>query len=125
MTAKEQAQTVRARGEAGRPARPAAVDELKMAVPSKGKLEEPTLQFLAAGGLPVRRPNPRQYSATVGGLSGLRAVFQRAADIPAKLADGVVDVGITGYDVFREHAGEDADVLVALPDLGFGRCELV
>jgi ATP phosphoribosyltransferase len=55
----------------------------------------------------------------------VRTVFQRAADIPPKLADGIVDVGITGYDVYREHTGDDADVLLAIPDLGFGRCDLV
>lgn len=98
---------------------------IRLAVPSKGSLEEPTLNFLAASGLRIRRSNPRQYSARVSGFPGWQAVFQRAGDIPGKLADGVVDVGITGYDIFRESIGEDADVVVALPDLGFGRVELV
>ena len=55
----------------------------------------------------------------------MTAVFQRAADIPQKLALGLVDAGITGYDIFREHVGESDDVVVAIEDLGFARCTLV
>ncbi len=100
-------------------------DIVQLAIPSKGNMEEPAISFLSDSGLRLQRPNPRQYSASVAGMPGLRAVFQRAADIPAKLADGILDVGITGYDVYREHTRDDADVLVAIDDLGFGRCELV
>lgn len=100
-------------------------DIVRLAIPSKGNMEEPTLAFLAACGLRVQRDNPRHYSAAIAGQPRLRAVFQRAADIPAKLGDGVVDIGITGYDVYREHTGDDSAVLVALQDLGFARCELV
>lgn len=97
---------------------------LQIAVPSKGAMEEPTLRFLADCGLKVRRTNSRQYSAPMGSGEYLQAVFQRAADIPRKLATGLVDAGITGYDIFSEHMGETRDVIVAVDDLGFGRCSL-
>jgi ATP phosphoribosyltransferase len=100
-------------------------DVLNLAVPSKGAMEEPTLRFLADSGLGVRRSNPRQYSAKLGGGVAVNAVFQRAADIPQKLMLGLVDAGITGYDIFSEHTGETDDVVVAIPDLGFARCSLV
>ncbi len=98
---------------------------LQVAVPSKGAMEEPTLRFLADCGLGVRRSNPRQYSASMGADHTLRAVFQRAADSPHKLAAGLVDVGITGYDIFAEHMGETDEVMVGVEDLGFARCSLV
>ena len=98
---------------------------LNLAVPSKGAMEEPTLRFLSECGLAVRRSNPRQYSARISGRADISAVFQRAADIPQKLALGLVDAGITGYDIFREHVGESNDVVVAIEDLGFARCTLV
>jgi ATP phosphoribosyltransferase len=100
-------------------------DVLNLAVPSKGAMEEPTLRFLAECGLAVHRTNPRQYSARMSGHGGMSAVFQRAADIPQKLALGLVDAGITGYDIFREHVGESDEVAVAIDDLGFARCALV
>ena len=98
---------------------------LQLAVPSKGAMEEPTMRFLTACGLGVRRPDPRRYSASIGTGEDLQAVFQRAADIPAKLSAGLVDAGITGYDIFAEHMGETSDVIVAVEDLGFARCSLV
>ena len=99
-------------------------DVLNLAVPSKGAMEEPTLRFLSECGLAVRRSNPRQYSARISGRTDVAAVFQRAADIPQKLALGLVDAGITGYDIFREHLGESDAVVVAIEDLGFARCRL-
>src|SRR5437868_2920563 len=98
---------------------------VRLAVPSKGNMEEPTLAFLAACGLRVQRDSPRQYDARVAGHPALRTIFQRPSDIPPKLADGIVDVGITGYDIFREYTGDGADVAVAVEDLGYARCELV
>jgi len=98
---------------------------LQIAVPSKGAMEESTLRFLGDCGLTVRRSNPRQYSAPMGTGKALQAVFQRAADIPQKLAAGLVDVGITGFDIYSEHMGDTEDVIVAVEDLGFARCSLV
>jgi ATP phosphoribosyltransferase len=98
---------------------------LKLAIPSKGAMEEPTLRFMSECGMAVRRSNPRQYSASIGGGVDVQAVFQRAADIPQKLSLGLVDAGITGFDIFSEHMVESDEVIVAVEDLGFGRCSLV
>lgn len=98
--------------------------EITLAIPSKGSMEEPTLRFLADCGLGVRRSNPRQYSARLRSVD-VQAIFQRAADIPVKLGMGLVDVGITGFDIFNEHMGESDGVMIGVEDLGFGRCQLV
>jgi ATP phosphoribosyltransferase len=97
---------------------------LRFAIPSKGAMEEPALRFLEACGLRVVRPNPRQYTAAMGS-DAVQAVFQRAADIPQKLITGLVDAGITGFDIFSEHLGEGDAVVVGVEDLGFARCSLV
>lgn len=98
---------------------------LRLALPSKGEMEEPTLEFLRSCGLRVQRANPRQYSATIEMLPDSTVLFQRAPDIPAKVAEGSVDLGITGYDTVRELAREGDDVVVILENLGYSRCELV
>jgi ATP phosphoribosyltransferase len=41
------------------------------------------------------------------------------------VADGSVDLGITGYDLVAEHAFDEPNVHVTILDLGFRRCELV
>lgn len=97
---------------------------LRMAVPSKG-MEEETLSFLSSCGLTVDRSNPRQYRARIRSLPNVDVTFQRAGDIFAKVDEGSVDLGITGYDVVAEFRREDDPVQVLLPELGYGRCSLV
>jgi ATP phosphoribosyltransferase len=98
---------------------------LRLAISSKGEFEVETRRFLDNAGLPVRRPNPRQYTGRVGNLPDTIVLFQRTADIVAKVADGSVDVGITGYDIVAEYCQDDDEVIVLLPKLGFRAARLV
>lgn len=99
-------------------------DEIRLALPSKGPLAEPALELLAAAGLKVYKPNPRQYRAVIPDLPGLVVLFQRPGDIVISVRDGSVDFGVTGGDVVAEHRGENGHVLVIHPGLGFGHCSL-
>lgn len=103
---------------------PSSSSRLRLALPSKG-MEEQTLEFLSAAGLSVNRSNPRQYRARIRGLPGVEVLFQRAADIFAKVDEGSVDLGITGFDIVREHQREDDDIVILYPGLGYGQCQLV
>lgn len=100
------------------------LDTLRVALPSKG-MEDDTVGFLAACGLPVRRSNPRQYRASIGTLPNVEVTFQRAGDIYAKVYEGSVDLGVTGYDVVAEYQREDDRVFVVIRELGYSQCELV
>ncbi|MCC7209417.1 MAG: ATP phosphoribosyltransferase [Anaerolineae bacterium] len=102
----------------------AAPGRVTIALPSKGALADPTLDFLRSCDLKVAKPNPRQYVATIPALALLDVLFQRVNDIAYKVADGTVDLGITGRDVVEELAGDD-DVIVLHDDLGYGDCDLV
>lgn len=99
-------------------------ERVTLALPSKGALADPALDFLRSCDLKVAKPNPRQYVATISALPGIDVLFQRVADIAYKVADGSLDLGITGLDVVREYTSED-DVIVMHENLGFGDCELV
>jgi ATP phosphoribosyltransferase len=98
---------------------------LRLALTSKGAYEESTKRFLDEAGLGVWRPNPRQYVGRVSAIPNADVLFQRTEDIVHKVADGSADLGITGFDLVSEHAADDPDVHVVLPDLGFRRCQLV
>jgi ATP phosphoribosyltransferase len=98
---------------------------LRLALTSKGAYEESTKRFLDDAGLGVWRPNPRQYVGRVSAIPNADVLFQRTEDIVHKVADGSADLGITGFDLVSEHAADDPDVYVVLPDLGFRRCQLV
>src|SRR4051794_41751090 len=92
---------------------------MRIAVPSKGRLREPTIELLHDAGLGPETPGDRALAfpcrnAPVEGL------LVRADDVPEYVQDGVVDCGITGLDIVRERG---ADV-VELLRLGFGACTL-
>lgn len=99
--------------------------DIRLALPSKGRLATDSLEFLEASGLKVYRPNPRQYAAQIPALPGLTVMFQRPGDIAVSVRQGSVDFGITGLDVFSEKCGPDADATLILHDaLNFSRCHL-
>jgi ATP phosphoribosyltransferase len=98
--------------------------DVRLSLPSKGRLSEAALDFLGACGLEVEKPNPRQYAARIPALPGLTVLFQRPGDIVVSLRDGSVDFGISGMDVVAERRGENGEVLVLHDALGFGHCRL-
>ncbi len=97
---------------------------LRLSIPSKGRLSEDSLNFLAACGLEVYKPNPRQYEASIPSVPGLTVLFQRPTDIVISVRNGSVDFGITGLDVLAEYRGQNGDILPIHIELGFGACSL-
>lgn len=97
---------------------------LRLSIPSKGRLSEDSLNFLAACGLEVYKPNPRQYEASIPSVPELSVLFQRPTDIVISVRNGSVDFGITGLDVVAEYRGPNGDILSIHSELGFGACSL-
>ena len=97
---------------------------IRLSLPSKGRLAQGALDFLAACGLKVDKPNPRQYAARIPALPGLTILFQRPGDIVVSVRDGSVDFGITGMDIVAERQGNNGVVLVLHDMLDFGHCRL-
>ena len=93
---------------------------MRIAVPNKGRLHDPTMRLLERAGLHVRGGADRKlYADTVD--PEVTVLFARAADIPEYVADGAAACGITGLDQVRESVVD----LEELIDLEFGRCRLV
>ena len=97
---------------------------IRLSLPSKGRLEMDSLDFLAAAGLRVFKPNPRQYQAEVPAFPDLSVIFQRPGDIVVSVRQGSVDFGIAGLDVVEEKRGANRDILIMHDALGFGFCAL-
>ncbi len=98
--------------------------DIRLSLPSKGRLGQASLDFLAEAGLRVDKPNPRQYVARIPALPDLTVLFQRAGDIVVSVRDGSVDFGITGLDLVAEKGGDNGQVLVLHEALGFGHSTL-
>jgi ATP phosphoribosyltransferase len=92
---------------------------LKIALPNKGRLADDTRELFGDAGLPVLSKGDRALSASLGGE--FEALFVRAQDIPELVADGVADVGVTGWDLVCESTRPVERRL----DLGFGECRLI
>src|SRR5438067_4418734 len=91
---------------------------LRIGVPSKGRLSDQAAELLKQAGLSFRRQE-RSLFARVGEMP-IDITFLRTDDIPVLCAEGAIDMGITGSDLVAE-AG--ADVLTRLT-LGIGKCKL-
>jgi ATP phosphoribosyltransferase len=96
---------------------------LMIALPSKGAIAEPTLNFLKDSGLRVEKPNERQYTGIIPAIPHMTVLFQRVKDVFYKVSDGTVQLGITGYDVIRENSNDN--VVVIHDALGYGHCQLI
>lgn len=91
---------------------------LRIGIPSKGRLSELASELLAQAGLNFRRQD-RSLFARVSQLP-VDLTFLRTEDIPVLCAEGAIDLGITGSDLVEE---SNADVEVRM-SLGVGRCKL-
>ncbi|MGV3605471.1 MAG: ATP phosphoribosyltransferase [Planctomycetaceae bacterium] len=91
---------------------------LRIGVPSKGRLSELAGEILKQAGISFRRQD-RSLFARVSEMP-VDITFLRTDDIPVLCAEGAIDMGITGSDLIAE-AG--VDVLNRL-DLGVGKCKL-
>jgi ATP phosphoribosyltransferase len=98
--------------------------QIRIALPSKGLLEEGSKKLLADVGLGVHKPNPRQYIAWIPHLPGVEVIFQRPGDIVISVRDGSVDFGITGRDIYLEKKDADGKIIELHSNLGFGKCTL-
>lgn len=92
---------------------------MRLAVPNKGRLEEPTIALLRDAGLAFEKTD-RALSVRVRNVD-LDLLFVRTEDIPELVADGVAELGLTGRDLLSEYGTE----LPVLAELGYGRCRLV
>lgn len=94
--------------------------KLIIAVPSKGRISNPSVEMIEQAGLGLKDSSNRKlFSSTYN--ENIDIMFARAADIPEFVAEGIVDMGITGLDLINE---SNADVEI-LTDLNFGQTSLV
>jgi ATP phosphoribosyltransferase len=93
-------------------------ERLRLAIPNKGRLAEPTLHLLHDAGL-VFEEHDRSLVSRVQNFD-LDVLFVRTNDVIEFVGDGVADLGITGIDLLTETGAE----LPRIRELGYGRCRL-
>ena len=80
---------------------------ITLAIPSKGRLKDQSLEMLAKAGLAVSLPgDDRKYRARIEGRDDIEIAFLSASEISGEIGQGSVDLGITGEDLLRENVAD-------------------
>lgn len=91
---------------------------LRIAVQSKGRLYDDTMNLLAEADIKIS--SSKRTLLVQSTNFPIEVLYLRDDDIPQSVATGVADVGIVGENEFCER-GEDADIVERL---GFSKCRL-
>lgn len=91
---------------------------IRIAVQSKGRLNEDTMNLLAEAGIKVG--SSKRTLLVESSNFPIEVLYLRDDDIPQTVADGVADIGIVGENEFVER-GFEADIVKRL---GFSKCRL-
>ena len=94
------------------------MSNLRLGIPSKGRLSDLAIDMLADAGLRFRRQH-RSLFARVREVP-IDITFLRTDDIPVLCAEGAIDMGITGSDLVLESQVE----VETRMELGVGKCRL-
>ena len=91
---------------------------LRIAVQSKGRLFEDTMNLLAEADIKIS--SSKRTLLTQATNFPLEVLYLRDDDIPQSVASGFADIGLVGENEFMEH-DEDAKIICRL---GFSKCRL-
>ena len=103
-----------------------ADENLILAVPSKGRLEEETRRVFGESRLPITRPGgARSYVGAIKNQPGVSVRFYPAGEIARELIVGAIDIGVTGIDLIHEAAENGLDKVLQVKALAFGQADVV
>lgn len=101
-------------------------EKLLLAVPSKGRLMEQTIEMFADAGLTLRKTgNERGYRGEIAGYDTVEVAFISASEIAWYLKTGRAHMGVTGEDLIREQISNADERITFLKPLGFGHADVV
>lgn len=96
------------------------MEQLRIAIPNKGRLSEKIYELLSSAGLSFPSKSERTLQVmTKDGKYSL--IFVRTQDIPKFVEDEVADIGFTGLDIVTETKANVDKIM----DLDFGQCDMV
>jgi ATP phosphoribosyltransferase len=99
---------------------------LLLALPSKGRLMDQTVEALARAGITVEKTgHARGYRGHIVGLDDVEVLYLSASEIAGNLKEGAVHLGVTGEDLLRETVSDMDRTVDLVHPLGFGRADVV
>ncbi len=99
---------------------------ITIAIPSKGRMKDDTLEAFAKVGLEVLPPkDARSYRTKVKGRKDIEIALLSASEIARELVAGSIDFGVTGEDLVNESTGDWEKSMSIEARLGFGKADVV
>jgi ATP phosphoribosyltransferase len=99
---------------------------ITIAIPSKGRMKDDTLEAFAKVGLEVLPPkDARSYRTKVKGRKDIEIALLSASEIARELAAGSIDFGVTGEDLVNESTSDWEKSMAIVARLGFGKADVV
>ena len=99
---------------------------LKIGIPSKGRLKKSVLEWFSNYGIEIFIDNGgRGYNGIVSNISSFSVILLSANDIPLEMKKGSLHLGITGQDLVQEKVPLWKKNIFELKKLDFGYADLV
>ena len=99
---------------------------ITIGLPSKGRLKDKSISFFNDRGLKViQNKNERNYFASIQNKSNIKIIYLHAKEIIQRLADGTLDMGISGFDLLNESEKNLQNKIEVKIKLDFGSANLV
>ena len=101
-------------------------DLITIGLPSKGRLKDKSISFFNDTGLKIlQSEKERNYFGTIENKSNIKIIFLHAKEIIQRLADGTIDIGVSGLDLLKESEKNLRDKISIQKKLDFGNAKLV
>ena len=95
-------------------------------LPSKGRLRQSSFDLLEKNNLKlVSKGGDRDYFAYFDNLPNVQVIYLHAREIIERLADGTIDIGISGLDLLKESPMNLQKKIEVRKRLEFGKADLV
>lgn len=101
-------------------------EPLILALPSKGRLMDKTIQMFADIGMTIKKTgHERGYRGIVLENQDIDIAFLSASEIAHDLRSGRIHLGVTGEDLVRENIADHHKRVTFIKPLGFGHADVI
>ena len=99
---------------------------INIGIPSKGRLKKDVLKIFYKKKLKlISERGERDLIGSIKNKSNIKILYLHAREILERLGDGSLDIGFSGFDLFKESAVNTQNKINIVSKLNFGNADLV
>ena len=99
---------------------------INIGIPSKGRLKNDVLKIFYKKKLKlISERGERDLIGSIKNKSNIKILYLHAREILERLGDGSLDIGFSGFDLFKESAVNTQNKINIMSKLNFGNADLV